>query len=83
MKRTYATPPPVALYRYIVDYKRAHDGNSPTLREIVDAGLASSTSVADYRLAALEEAGLIRRPCSGARTIEVVGATWSPPARPG
>lgn len=74
-------PSPDKLFAYIVRYKAAHDGNSPTMREIVGAGVAgASTSVASYTLHALEQQGRIR--LSGttqARSIEVVGGRWLPP----
>lgn len=74
-------PPQVldSLYRYIVAYKAQNDGNAPTMREIVDAGLASSTSVASYRLGILCKQGRIRMGAQQARTIEVVGGRWIPP----
>lgn len=69
------------VYNYICQHKAAHDGNSPTLREItVGSGLApTSTATAAGHLRRLERAGLIRRSRGGARGIEVVGGKWTPP----
>ena len=71
-----------ALFRFIYNYKAAHDGNSPTLREIKaseDAPYKSASHISDA-LRKLEERGLIRLGPKGAtRSIEVVGARWTPP----
>lgn len=64
----------------IVNTCLASGGISPTIREIGKAVGIKSTSVVNYHLRWLEEAGLIRRPKDGyVRGIEVVGATWTPP----
>lgn len=68
------------LFAYIIAFKHEHDGNSPTRREIVAAGLASSTSHADYTLHTLARQGRIRLGGPGAaRAIHVVGSAWLPP----
>jgi SOS-response transcriptional repressor LexA len=70
---------PAAILHYIIKYKTAHDGNSPTLREICrDCGV-SSTSVADHILRNLESRGKIRLNSEGSRSrqIEVVGGRWT------
>jgi SOS-response transcriptional repressor LexA len=67
------------VYRYIVAYKRVHDGCAPTIRDICDACNISSTSVAAYYLRQLEAAGRIEWQGGAARTIEVVGGRWQPP----
>ena len=70
------------IFAFIKRHKQAHDGNAPTLREIRDVCGLSSTSVVNYCLDNLEDAGLIRRPEKGAsRGIEVVGGRWLPPKR--
>ena len=71
---------PLEIYRFIVDYKAQHDGNSPTLRQIQRACGVNSTSVVVSLLNNLELQGLIRRPRNGtdkSRNIEVVGGAWS------
>ena len=69
------------VYKFIVAYKRDHDGNSPTIREIQDECGISSTSVVFYYLNQLEARGLIRRPepkigSRYASRIEVIGGRW-------
>ena len=68
------------VFDSIVDYKAAHDGNSPSNRNIMDACAISSTSVVNYHLRRLAAAGRIRLDFSLARSIEVPGARWLPPA---
>jgi SOS-response transcriptional repressor LexA len=67
------------VYDAIIAYKSAHDGNSPTLRQLGAACGIASTFHVSLLLTRLEENGLIKRtpfkPCS----IQVVGATWHPP----
>lgn len=50
----------VATFRFVSDYI-ARNGYSPTMREIVDADIASSTSVASYALDELEGQGFLTR----------------------
>ena len=66
------------VLRFIVDFKREHDGNSPTLREIGAGCGISSTSVVVHLLKRLEKIGKIE--ISGdneARSIVVVGGKWT------
>ena len=68
-----------ALFEFVCEYKAAHDGKSPSLREIEASGDApyNSTSHISSALRKLEERGLIRLGPKGAtRSIEVVGARW-------
>lgn len=67
------------VYQHIINYKRAHDGNSPTLRELGDIMGGKSTSVIDHHLKHLVALGLIRLRNTGAvsRGIEVVGGQWT------
>lgn len=64
------------LFNYIVAYKRAHDGNSPTLRQMMRGIGVNSTSVVHSHLRGLERAGLIRRVKDCPRSIQVVGGQW-------
>ena len=66
------------VLRFIIRYKMAHDGNSPSIREMGDACGVSSTSVVAYNLEKLERAGKIE--IDGSRGIQVVGGRWVPPA---
>lgn len=67
-----------AVLNFLVSYKCAHDGNSPSLREIGDQIGVSSTSLLDYYLKELETAGYIRpRKLWRARQIHLVGGEYS------
>lgn len=57
---------------YIAKYKTAHDGNSPSVREITCGVGLSSTSVTTYYLRLLERAGMIEWDQGLARTIRLV-----------
>jgi len=68
------------VYNFLIAYKTEHDGNSPTLRDIIDNTNITSTSIAHYHLARLEQRGLITMAGAGkTRSIMVTGATWTPP----
>ena len=66
-----------AVFDFVIAYKRAHDGNSPTIREICDSCGISSTSIGNYALTALQRRGLIRFAGKHSRSIEVVGGAWT------
>jgi SOS-response transcriptional repressor LexA len=75
------SPTRTAVLFFIVKYKREHDGNSPTIREIMDDCKISSTSMVFWYLNQLENLGYIRRPEPKignriAAKIEVVGGKW-------
>lgn len=63
------------IFDYIILFKKAHNGNSPTLREIMDGCYVGSTSVVHYHLTQLESKGMIMRKSGMARMIEVVRNT--------
>lgn len=65
------SPSARAVLRYVRTYHETY-GYSPSLRDIVGAGHASSTSMASFYLAELEARGLIRRRRGIARGISVV-----------
>ena len=67
------------MYRWIVEYKAAHNGNSPAFREIMRACHRSSTSVVQMDLRRLALAGLIRYRARRSRSLEIVGSRWEPP----
>ncbi len=72
----------MAVFKFIVAYKVAHDGNSPTLRDIMREFEISSSSVANFIVRDLAAMGLIRLPpdCAGrkiSRGIEVIGGEWT------
>jgi hypothetical protein len=65
------------IFRWIIEYKSQHDGNSPSLTEMMSACCISSRSVARYQLRRMQSAGLIRLAGSKqARSICVVGGEW-------
>ena len=69
------------VFKFIIDFKKSHDGNSPSIREIGEGCGISSTSVVTYWLNKLEEQGFIRRPeppfgIRFANRIEVIGGQW-------
>jgi SOS-response transcriptional repressor LexA len=69
------------VYEFIIRYKRTHDGNSPTIREIGSGCGITSTSVVTYWLKKLETRSLILLPEDPgdkhpARRIEVIGGHW-------
>lgn len=66
-----------AVFRFIVAYKRSHDGNSPSTREIMDACGITSTSVTRHILSDLARRGRIRLTAHGSRNIEVPGGKWA------
>jgi SOS-response transcriptional repressor LexA len=64
------------VLNYIIRYKSEHDGNSPSLRQIMAACKVSSTSVMVNILQRLERAGLIA--LGGRyRQIYVTGGKWT------
>lgn len=66
-----------ALLTYIVNYKRASGGDSPSYAEIMHAVGITSPSIVGYNLSALERRGLISRSARGkSRSIAVTGGRW-------
>jgi SOS-response transcriptional repressor LexA len=62
------------LAEYIVSYKRENDGNSPSVRQMMEGCALSTTSVVNYYLDNLERRGIIKaRDYKQARHIEIVG----------
>jgi hypothetical protein len=62
-----------ALFAYLVEYKRHHDGNGPTLRTICDEFSVSGTSMASLLLRKLQDQGKIE--IIGG-VIYIVGGKW-------
>lgn len=67
------------ILAYIVRRCMASAGIPPTVREVGKAVGISSTSVVRYHLHRLVALGEIRMELVSSRSIEVVGATWTPP----
>jgi hypothetical protein len=61
------------VFRFIIQYKRDHDGLSPSIQEIADALFMSRTN-AWYHRVMLEREGRIR--VTGRRSIEVLAGKW-------
>ena len=67
------------VYSYIVQYKRDHDGNSPSYRNIGEALGYSGPATIQHYIAMLKKAGAIRLGESG---IEI-GGKYNPPRKVG
>lgn len=76
-RKRRATGQHAALYDAIVAYKRAHDGISPSLRNLMEAVGYSSLSTAAYAVEDLVAEGLITRGERQSRHICVVGGLWT------
>jgi SOS-response transcriptional repressor LexA len=65
------------IFDWIVKYKREHDGNSPSLREMMRACGIVSTSTMTSRIDEMEAQGLIALAGRGkSRCIVVIGGEW-------
>lgn len=66
-----------SILDYIIAYKQANDGNSPTVREIAMA-FAASTSVIGYHLRRMRLSGEIYTTSYGmSRNLCVTGGRWA------
>ncbi|NLF76960.1 MAG: hypothetical protein GX573_14775 [Chloroflexi bacterium] len=63
------------IFRFLVAYKREHDGNSPTTREIAEA-CCLGVSTVNYHLTRLEIDHRIRVLNQRPRAYEIVGGAW-------
>lgn len=73
---------PADVYKFILDFKEANDGISPTLDEIGQACDITSKSVVKYILDRLADQGKIYLANNAkTRMIKVVGGRWMPPGR--
>ncbi len=71
-------PTAAAVYRFIVDFKAEHCGDSPSRREMSER-LDVPLSVVHHHMVMLERAGPIVRPSArDARRIGIPGAVWTP-----
>ncbi len=64
------------ILAYIIDYKTAHDGLSPIIRDIARECNIPSISTVFYDLASLESEGKIKL-AEGRKGIMVVGGVWT------
>ena len=76
-RKRRATGQHAALYDAIVAYKRAHDGISPSLRDLMVAVGHASISTTAYAMGDLVADGLITRGHNQSRHICVVGGVWT------
>ena len=63
------------ILAYIIEYKAAHDGVSPTFDEIAEAVGVNSKSVISHHIGILVETGYLRRVIGSPRSLEVVKRT--------
>ncbi len=63
------------VFEFLVEYKRQHDGNTPSTRESAEA-CCLSTSGVNYHLTWLELEDRIRVSRDGRRSVEIVGGMW-------
>lgn len=66
-------------YEYIVAYKAAQDGLSPTLREIARDLDLGSKNTAYHCIHELQRRGLVE--LYGRRGLKVIGGRWLPPPK--
>lgn len=59
---------------FVIEYKKSHNGNSPSYDEIMDACGVSSKSEVKRILGNMEAAGLLKR--NGRRSIEIPNSKW-------
>lgn len=64
------------VFQCLVQYKRDHDGLTPSVKELAELSGLHPSSV-KYHLLQLEIEGRIR--ITGRRAIEVVGGVWNLP----
>lgn len=64
------------VFRFLVAYKREHDGNSPSTRDIAVACHLSSLTTVRHHLLVLDREGRIRLSDDSRYQIEIFGASW-------
>lgn len=83
MTRPFLTPRKQQVYQFILNYKKTHDGNSPSIAEIGAHCEVNSTSTIRFYLKGLETLGVIKCDPNGkSRMISIVGGKYTPPALP-
>jgi len=63
------------IFQFLVDYKRQHDGNTPSTHDLAE-GCSVSISTANYHLTQLQLKNRIRILEQRPRQIEIMGGTW-------
>ena len=64
------------LMEFIVAYKQANDGLSPTVRDMMDGCNLSSSSLVNHHIEVLVKQGKLRR-VGYHRNLAVVGGRWT------
>ena len=82
MKNNELTPREKETLGFIIEFKKSHDGNSPSMREIARGlgynNIETSNSVIWHYVHNLEQKGFIRLPDTLiSRSIEVVGGKYT------
>jgi SOS-response transcriptional repressor LexA len=77
-KRALTSHKYAEIYDFIVGFKQAYNGNSPTFRQIGDAVGISSSSVVNTYLDRMVTRGMIERE-GRFRMISIPGSRWLPP----
>ncbi len=67
------------VYEFILRFCEDNNGLPPSHSDIVDGLELSSTSVVNYHLRKLEEAGKIERLNYHSRNMRIIGGRWYPP----
>jgi len=70
---TYAD---IEVYRFILAFKKSHNGNSPSMREILEGTGSASTSTVSKSIGKLVKLGYLKMDNSKARNISVPGSVW-------
>lgn len=66
-----------AIFQFVMQYKKEHDGNSPSMREIVEGCGFDNVSVVYNGVKRLVQRGKFKDPVyRRSRGIEVVGGRW-------
>lgn len=63
------------ILHFVIEYKTAHDGVSPTFDEIAEAVGVNSKSVISHHISILVETGYLRRVIGSPRSLEVIKRT--------
>lgn len=77
MRALTLTDVDIEVFGFIVSYKKTHNGNSPSLRDIVDNTRSASTSTAYHSIRKLELAGYLKMDNNKARNITIRGGVWT------
>lgn len=64
------------IFAMVIAYKLAHDGNAPSVRQLMAMLDYSSPAGVQFALEILYDAGLLERGSKRARYLKVVGGSW-------